>query len=88
MGARYRRGLDSLSLRRLADLRQIGLWIGLELETEAGGARPYCEALKAEGMLCKDTHTHTIRIAPPLCISAEEVDWSVERIGKVFERLS
>jgi ornithine--oxo-acid transaminase len=88
MGARYREGLEAAGLKRIAELRQIGLWIGLELEPEARGARRYCEALRDEGMLCKDTHTHTIRIAPPLCITADEVDWSVDRIASVFAKLS
>ena len=59
----------------------------LSLYEEAGGARRYCEALAKKGMLCKETHEHTIRIAPPLCITAEEVDWALQRLAKVFEKL-
>jgi len=59
-----------------------GLWIGIELTTEA---RKYCEALKEEGILCKETHSHIIRIAPPLVIQREEIDWAFERIRKVLE---
>ena len=52
-----------------------GLWIGIEM---TGPARPYCEALKDEGMLCKETHEHVIRFAPPLVITRDEIDWAVE----------
>jgi len=50
-----------------------------------GKARPYCEALMKEGILCKETHDHVIRIAPPLTITREEIDWAFERIKKVLE---
>ncbi len=86
-GERYRAGLESIHAPALKEIRQIGLWVGLELEENAGGARRYCEALRNEGMLCKETHTHTIRIAPPLVITAEEVDWSLEALAKVFKAL-
>jgi acetylornithine/succinyldiaminopimelate/putrescine aminotransferase len=59
-----------------------GLWIGIELNTQA---RKYCDALKEEGVLCKETHGTTIRIAPPLVIEREEIDWAFERIEKVLE---
>ena len=61
----------------------MGLWIGIELHS---AARPYCEALKEEGILCKETHDHVIRIAPPLVIKREEIDWAFERIRKVIEK--
>jgi len=51
----------------------------------SGMARPYCEALKEVGILCKETHDRVIRIAPPLIITREEIDWAVERIAKVLE---
>jgi ornithine--oxo-acid transaminase len=59
------------------------LWIGLELTT---AARPYCEALMKEGILCKETHNTVIRFAPPLVITKEEIDWAVERIAKVLAK--
>ena len=73
------RGLRSPHLR---EVRGRGLWIGIELD---GPARPYCEALKEVGLLCKETHEHVIRIAPPLVITREEVDWAFERIKQVIE---
>jgi len=63
------------------EVRGRGLWIGIELTT---AARPYCEALEAEGLLCKETHERVIRIAPPLVIEVDEIDWAFDRIKKVL----
>ena len=78
--------LTLLQTLRSSDLKQVrgrGLWIGIELHSPA---RPYCEALKEEGILCKETHDRVIRIAPPLVISRQEIDWAFERITKVIQR--
>lgn len=64
------------------EVRGAGLWIGLELNVTA---RPFTEALKDAGLLAKETHVHTIRFAPPLVITKEEIDWAIERIKHVFE---
>lgn len=87
VGKRMGDAIKAIPAKSIKEVRQIGLWIGIELRPEAGGARRYCEALMDEGMLCKETHTHTIRVAPPLCITAEEADWAVEKLKKVFGRL-
>jgi len=78
--------LDRLKTLRSADLREVrgrGLWIGVELHS---AARPYCEALKEEGILCKETHDKVIRLAPPLVITRDEIDWAFDRIKRVIER--
>jgi ornithine--oxo-acid transaminase len=78
--------LEKLRTLRSPDLKEVrgrGLWIGIELHSLA---RPYCEALKEEGLLCKETHDRVIRIAPPLVITREEIDWAFERIKKVIEK--
>jgi ornithine--oxo-acid transaminase len=78
--------LDRLKTLRSADVKDVrgkGLWIGIELHS---AARPYCEALKNEGVLCKETHDRVIRIAPPLTITSEEIDWAFDRIRKVIEK--
>ena len=64
----------------IKEIRGRGLWIGIELHPEAGGARRFCEALQQAGMLCKETHEHVIRIAPPLVINREELDWAIEKV--------
>jgi len=85
MGQRFLDGLKTLKSPMIREVRGRGLMIGLELLPEAGGARPYCLGLKDQGLLCKDTHEHTIRFAPPLVITGEEVDWAVERIRSVLD---
>src|ERR1035437_8545198 len=79
--------LEKLRTLRSPDLKEVrgkGLWIGIELDV---AARLYCEALKKHGILCKETHEHVIRIAPPLVITREEIFWAFERIKKVVEKL-
>ena len=82
LGAEFLARLQSLRSPAIKEVRGRGLWIGIELH---GKARPYCEALKEEGVLCKETHDHVIRIAPPLVVTREELDWAFERIAKVLE---
>lgn len=74
--------LRTLTSPAIREVRGRGLWIGLELH---GPARPYCERLKDEGVLCKETHDHVIRFAPPLVITRDEIDWAFERIQRVVE---
>ncbi|HUJ95948.1 MAG TPA: ornithine--oxo-acid transaminase [Terriglobales bacterium] len=75
--------LQTLRSHEIKEVRGKGLWIGIELR---GPARPYCEALKQEGILCKETHDRVIRIAPPLVIQRREIDWAFERIREVLEK--
>lgn len=82
LGAYFLGLLRTLRSPELKEVRGKGLWIGLELQTVA---RPYCEALKNEGLLCKETHDKVIRIAPPLIIRHEEIDWAFQRIKRVIE---
>ena len=84
MGDYFLAGLQDLRTNLIKEIRGRGLMIAVEFHEEAGGARQYCEALKDEGLLCKETHTDTIRFAPPLVITREEVDWALERIARVF----
>ena len=84
LGEYFLAKLKTLSSPHIRDVRGKGLWIGIELDV---AARPYCEALKKLGILCKETHEHVIRIAPPLVITREEVFWAFERIKKVIEEL-
>jgi ornithine--oxo-acid transaminase len=73
--------LKEIQNPRIKEVRGRGLFIGVEL-TEP--ARKYCEQLKEEGLLCKETHDTVIRFAPPLIISRDELDWAIERINKVL----
>ncbi len=76
--------LRALGSRHVKEIRGRGLWIGVQLQPEAGGARRFCEQLQEEGLLCKETHVDTIRFAPPLTITREEIDWAMERIARVL----
>jgi ornithine--oxo-acid transaminase len=83
MGTYFLDKLRTLQSDDLKEVRGRGLWIGLELKS---AARPYCEALKEEGILCKETHERVIRFAPPLVITRDDIDWAFERIRNVIER--
>ncbi len=78
--------LNTLKSEYIAEVRGKGLLIGIELEPEAGGARRFCEALMEEGLLCKETHEHVIRFAPPLVIKQKDLSWAFKRIQQVFKR--
>lgn len=76
--------LERIESEHIAEVRGRGLLIGVELKPEAGGARRFCEMLKDEGLLCKETHDNVIRFAPPLIIQREDLDWALDRIEKVL----
>lgn len=80
-GARFLEGLKDIRANTIRDVRGRGLMLAVELHPEAGRARRYCDALQAKGILAKDTHEHTIRIAPPLVITSDQVDWALERFA-------
>jgi ornithine--oxo-acid transaminase len=85
MGAYFVKKLKELNCPRIKEIRAKGLLIGAEFHLGPGETvRPVCEKLMENGVLAKDTHEKTIRFAPPLVISKEEIDWAMERIGKVF----
>ncbi len=84
LGAYAIEKLRAIASPHVKEIRGKGLWIGIELHPEAGGARRFCEALQDEGMLAKETHQHVIRIAPPLVITREELDWAIGKLEKVL----
>lgn len=79
--------LMSIDTKYIKEIRGRGLWVGIELIKEAGGARRFCEALMEEGLLCKETHENVIRLAPPLVITKEEINWAFSKIEKVLVNL-
>ena len=76
--------LKGMKTEKVEEVRVRGLWAGVQLRESAGPARPYCYALKDRGLLCKDTHVQTIRLAPPLVITREEIDWAVDQLEAVL----
>ena len=85
MGERFLAGLKMIENQYIKEVRGRGLMIAVEFHPEAGGAKQYVKALAKKGLLCKETHTDTIRFAPPLVITKDEVDWAVNVIKEVLE---
>ena len=77
--------LHKIESPHIKQIRGIGLWAGIVLKPEAGGARRFCEALMERGLLCKETHWNVVRLAPPLIITEEEIDWAIERLTEVLQ---
>ncbi|GLG02088.1 ornithine aminotransferase [Alicyclobacillus hesperidum subsp. aegles] len=85
LGAAFLSRLRNVHSPVVKEVRGRGLFVGVELTTKA---RPYCERLKQEGLLCKETHDTTIRLAPPLVIREEELDWALARIERVLTEVT
>jgi ornithine--oxo-acid transaminase len=84
LGARLLEALRDADLPSVAALRGRGLWVGIDLTAEAGDARTQCERLMERGVLAKDTHETTVRLAPPLVIERSDLEWALERILDVL----
>ena len=84
VGDRLKASLASIRADSVREVRGRGLMIAVELHPEAGGARRVCEALQARGLLAKETHDHTIRIAPPLILTDAQADWIAEQFEAVL----
>ncbi len=79
LGPYFLQKLQAIRSSHVGEVRGIGLWIAMELNKPA---RPFCEKLKDLGILCKETHDTVIRIAPPLVIAREEIDWAVQQMQR------
>jgi len=84
LGPYFMEGLSRIKSPFVKEVRGKGLLIGVELHKEAGGARKFCMKLKDKGLLCKETHEHVIRFAPPLVIAKDDINWALEKIEKVL----
>lgn len=84
MGTYFLDGLGKINNSLIKEVRGRGLMIAVEFDPAAGGARQYCERLQQAGILCKETHDHTIRFAPPLVITRTDIDWAMEKISTVL----
>jgi ornithine--oxo-acid transaminase len=81
LGKYFLEEIRSIRSPHFREVRGRGLWIAIVLDQNA---RPFCEALMKKGILCKETHENIIRIAPPLVITKDEIDWACERLKTVF----
>ena len=79
VGDRLKASLASIRHDAIKAVRGRGLMLAVELHADAGGARRGCENLQRRGLLCKETHDHTIRIAPPLILTDDQAAWIAEQ---------
>jgi len=84
LGDHLTRRLRAIDSPKVKEIRGRGLMIGIEIDRAHGPARPFCEALMRRGVLCKETHEQVIRLAPPLVIGRDELDWLAGRLGEVL----
>lgn len=84
LGNYFLKGIRAIQSPLFQEVRGKGLFIAIQLTPEAGKARPYTEKLKERGLLAKETHEHTIRLAPPLVIKKKEIDWALAILKDVF----
>ena len=85
IGERLKRNLSDIRSNMVREVRGSGLMLAVELDPAAGGARPVCEGLVGRGLLAKETHDHTIRITPPLILTADQADWIAEQFAAVLK---
>ncbi|WP_243640632.1 ornithine--oxo-acid transaminase [Nocardioides jejuensis] len=81
LGAHLRKRLDELVGQGVTGVRSLGLWAGVDVAPEVGTGREVCERLLARGVLAKDTHGHTLRLAPPLVVTPDEIDLAVDALA-------
>ena len=87
LGERLQARLRTLVGRGVVAVRGAGLWVGIDIDPTIGTGRRVCELLMERGVLAKDTHGSTIRLAPPIVVTAEELDWAVDQLEAVLEEL-
>ncbi|MCU1514240.1 MAG: Ornithine--oxo-acid aminotransferase [Microbacteriaceae bacterium] len=87
LGARLHAALNALVGQGVLEVRGAGLWAGIDIDPSLATGREVCELLMVRGVLAKDTHGSTIRLAPPLVVSAEDLDWAVEQLAAVLQEL-
>jgi ornithine--oxo-acid transaminase len=81
-------GLDKLVGRGVVGLRVRGLWAGVDVDPQLGSGRDVCAALAARGVLVKDTHGSTVRLAPPLVIERADLEWAIDQLADALASLT
>ena len=87
LGNHMLRRLRAIESPALKAVRGRGLWVGAEIDPKIASAREACERLLAKGVLSKETHQTVVRLAPPLVIAPEELDWALDRFTEVLHEL-
>ena len=80
-------GLRKIDSPLIREIRGRGLFVGMEIERSLGTARAVCEALMDRGLLSKETHETVVRLAPPLVIEKQEIDWALQQIREVLAEM-
>jgi ornithine--oxo-acid transaminase len=88
LGLHLHRRLRELMGHGVLDVRGAGLWAGIDIDPALATGREVCEALMARGVLAKDTHGSTIRLAPPIVVSKKDLDWGIDQLAAVLSELS
>jgi len=86
LGAHLHRRLDGLVGHGVVEVRGRGLWAGIDIDPELATGRQLCEQLATRGILAKDTHGSTIRLAPPLVIGVTDLDWALDQLVTTLDR--
>jgi ornithine--oxo-acid transaminase len=87
LGAQLRARLDALVGRGVVEVRSAGLWAGIDIDPALASGRRVAELLAERGVLAKDTHGSTIRLAPPIVVEPDELDWAVDQLEAVLADL-
>jgi ornithine--oxo-acid transaminase len=87
LGEHLRSGLQALVGHGIVEVRSAGLWAGIDIDPALATGRQVCELLMERGVLAKDTHGSTIRLAPPIVVTAEELDFAIEQLEDVLRQL-
>jgi ornithine--oxo-acid transaminase len=88
LGAHLHRRLQGLIGHGVLDVRGVGLWAGIDIDPALATGREVCEALMARGVLAKDTHGSTIRLAPPIVVSKKDLDWGISQLAEALSDLA
>jgi ornithine--oxo-acid transaminase len=90
LGERLHAGLNDLMTAQygITAVRGVGLWAGIDIDPKLATGRQVCERLMEAGVLAKDTHGSTIRLAPPIVIESEDLGWAIEQLGSVLKGLA
>tara|TARA_B100000242_G_scaffold174378_1_gene124901 strand:+ start:593 stop:1810 length:1218 start_codon:yes stop_codon:yes gene_type:complete len=88
MGDYFKESLLNLNSKIIKEIRGKGLWLGVEIDPNYVSGKDLSKMCLDAGILCKETHETTIRYAPPLVISKEELDWGIDKIQEVFSKIT
>jgi ornithine--oxo-acid transaminase len=92
LGKHLHERLNNLVGKGVLAVRGVGLWAGIDIDPALATGREVCEALMAKGVLAKDTHGSTIRLAPPIVVSKKDLDWAINQLelvmGELAEKIS